>query len=216
MTKRLRVVVADDHPLFRAGIRRMLEDFENLEVVGEASDGLELLSLVKTSKPDLVLLDISMPNMRGIEATGEVLRACPEAKVLIVTMHENREYLYRCLSAGASGYLLKQDADTELGTAITEVVSGGTYISPHLSEEVLEDVVRISRGDHPAPSDPLTPRERQVLTLIAEGKSNRQIGETLFISSRTAEHHRASLMRKLKLKNTAELVRFAVREGYTG
>ena len=211
-----RLVLADDHAMFRQGIKKILEENGDLEVIGEASDGLELLNLLKKITPDAVILDISMPTIRGIEATREIKSVHPEIKILILTMHKRKEYLYHCLSAGAEGYLLKEDADTELYAAIKKVQEGGVYISPILSEDLTDDFVQMCRGDLKVPSDKLTSREREVVKLIAEGKKNREIADLLCISIRTVENHRANIMRKLKLKNTSELVKYAIRKKYVG
>jgi DNA-binding NarL/FixJ family response regulator len=202
--------------MFRQGIKKILEENGDLEVIGEASDGLELLNLLKKITPDAVILDISMPTIRGIEATREIKSVYPDIKILILTMHKRKEYLYHCLSAGAEGYLLKEDADTELYAAIKKVQEGGVYISPILSEELTDDFVRMCRGDLKLPSDKLTSREREVVKLIAEGKKNREIADLLCISIRTVENHRANIMKKLKLKNTSELVKYAIRKKYVG
>jgi two-component system, NarL family, response regulator NreC len=199
-----RIVLADDHALFRQGLRKIIEGVADLEVAGEAGDGLELLSLLETTNPDLVILDISMPRLRGIEAMREVKKSFPEVKVLVLTMH--REYLHQALSAGAEGYLLKEDADRELFSAIDKVRQGRIYISPRLRGELADDEI-------PVP-EPLSARETEVLNLIAGGKSNREIAEILFISIRTVEAHRATILSKLNLKNTADLVRFAIEKGF--
>jgi DNA-binding NarL/FixJ family response regulator len=210
------VVLADDHVLFRQGIKKILEEIDGLEIVGEANDGLELLSLVKKLTPDMVILDISMPNIRGIEATREIKTINPGVKVLILTMHKSKEYLYHSISAGAEGYLLKEDADTELFSAIEKVQEGGVYISPILSEELTDDFFQMCRGGFKElTSEELTPREREVIKLIAEGKANKEIANLLFISTRTVENHRANIMKKLNLKNTSELVKYAIRKKYT-
>jgi DNA-binding NarL/FixJ family response regulator len=211
-----RLVLADDHAMFRQGIKKILEENGGVKVIGEASDGLELLNLLNKITPDAVILDISMPTIRGIEATREIKSVYPDIKILILTMHKRKEYLYHCLSAGAEGYLLKEDADTELYAAIKKVQEGGVYISPILSEELTDDFVRMCRGDLKLPSDKLTSREREVVKLIAEGKKNREIADLLCISIRTVENHRANIMKKLKLKNTSELVKYAIRKKYVG
>jgi len=210
-----RIVLADDHIILRQGIKRIIGEVVDLEVVGEASDGLELLNLLKKLTPHMVILDISMPNLRGIEATREVKMICPDVKVLILTMHKNKEYLYHAIFAGAEGYLLKEDADTELFSAIETIRQGRVYISPLLSGELTDDLLQICRGDGKPPFERLTTREREVLKLIAEGKSNKEIADLLFISVRTVEHHRANIMKKLSLKKTADVVKYAVRKGYT-
>ena len=209
-----RLVLADDHLMFRQGIKKILEENGDIEVVGEATDGLELLNLLKKVTPNVVVLDISMPNIRGIEATREIKSAYPDVKILILTMHKRREYLYHCLSAGAEGYLLKEDADTELYAAVKKVQEGGVYISPILSKDLTDDFVQMCRGDLQIPADKLTSREREVVKLIAEGQKNREIADLLCISIRTVENHRANIMKKLKLKNTSELVKYAIRKKY--
>jgi DNA-binding NarL/FixJ family response regulator len=210
-----RVVLADDHSLFRAGVRKLLDEVPGIEVLAEASDGLELLEAMKTVSPDLVILDISMPGMRGVEAAKEIRTRDPRVKVLILTMHRKREYFQHAMSAGAAGYLLKEDADTELFTAIETVRRGGTYLSPILSQDLAKDLVRVSTGQAIESGEALSTRERQVLKLLAEGKSSREIADLLYISVRTVEHHRSNIMGKLNLKNTAEMIRYAIRKGYS-
>ena len=210
-----RIVIADDHVLFRQGIKKVLEEMDDIEIVGEANDGLELLNLLKKLTPHMVILDISMPNLRGIEATHEIKGINPAIKVLILTMHKSKDYLYHAISAGAEGYVLKEDADTDLFSAIERIRKGKTYISPILSEELTDDLVQVCRGKHKIPSDPLTPREREVIKLVAEGKTNKEIAHLLFVSVRTVEKHRANIMRKAKLKSTPELVKYAIEKGYT-
>lgn len=206
-----RLVLADDHALFRKGLRKILEEADDLEVIGEASDGLELLHLLKNMTPDMVILDISMPNLRGIEAIYEIKKMHPGTKVLMLTMHKDKEYLYQAISAGADGYFLKKDADAELFSAIEKIRKGSIYVSPSLSEESTGDWEQIRQGFR---KPVLTIREREVLNLIAEGKSNKEVAEHLFISVHTAERHRANIMDKLNLKKTADLVRYAIQKGY--
>ncbi len=211
-----RIALADDHVLVRQGLRRILEGMADLEVIGEANDGLELLNLLNQVTPHMVILDIFMPNLRGIEAIHEIKKIHPDVKVLILTMHKDKEYLYLSLSAGAKGYLLKEDADKELFSAIEKVRQGKTYISPYFSEEVVDDLVQIGKGDTKTifEMDPLTPREREVLKLIAEGKSSKEIANLLFISVSTVNNHRASIMEKLNLNKATDLVKYAIRKGY--
>jgi len=208
-----RIVVADDHALFRQGLKGILEGAADLEVVGEAGDGLKLLNLLNANQldPHLVILDISMPNLRGIEAIREIKTIHPNVKILIVTMHKDKEYLLQSLAAGADGYFLKKDADTELFAAIEKIRNGKNYVSPHLSEELANDWEQIRVG---FTKPLLTKREREVLKLIAEGKSNKDIADLLFISVHTVERHRANMMEKLKLKKTADLVKYAIQKGY--
>jgi DNA-binding NarL/FixJ family response regulator len=208
-----RIVVADDHALFRQGLMSILGGATDLEVVGEAGDGLELLNLLNLSKldPHLVILDISMPNLRGIEAIREIKAIHPDVKILVVTMHKDKEYLLQSLAAGADGYFLKKDADTELFSAIEKIRKGKNYVSPHLSEELADDWEQIRAGFS---KSLLTPREKEVLKLIAEGNSNKEIADLLFVSVHTVERHRANIMGKLNLKKTADLVKYAIQKGY--
>ena len=171
--------------------------------------------MLKKSTPQMVILDISMPNLRGIEAAREVKIINPDIKILILTMHKNKEYLYHCLSAGAEGYLLKEDTDTELFSAIETIRQGGIYVSPFLSMDVAVDLAQIHTGTQRPPLERLTIREREVLTLIAGGKSRREIAELLFISVHTVGHHRANIMKKLNFKRSADLVKYAIEKGYT-
>jgi len=214
--ERFRLVLADDHILVRQGLKRILGEMADLEVIGEAGDGLQLLKLLEKIAPHMILLDISMPNLRGIEAIRAIKTLHPEAKILILTMHKDKEYLYQAISAGANGYLLKEDADTELSTAIDTIRRGKIYISPLLSGDLTDDWAQTYRGKSNIPSEPdnLTTREREVLKMIAEGKSSKEIADLLFISVRTVERHRANLMEKLNLKKTADLVKYAIQKGY--
>ncbi len=210
------IILADDHVLVRQGLRRILEGTDDLEVVGEANDGLDLLQLLKHVTPQMVILDIFMPNLRGIEAITEIKTMQPAVKILILTMHRDKEYLYLALSAGAKGYLLKEDAARDLFSAIAEVRQGKTYISPYFSDTVVNDVVQIVKGNAKVifETDPLTSREREVLKLIAEGKSSKEIANLLFISVFTVNNHRASIMDKLNLNKATDLVKYAIRKGY--
>ena len=211
-----RIVLVDDHAMFRQGIKNILEGADDLEVIGEADDGLKLLELLRQGTPDMVILDISMPKLRGIEAIREIKMISKDVKVLILTMHNDQEYVYSAMSAGAEGYLLKQDADTELFAAIEKIRKKGHYLSPLLSGEVAFELIQASHKGQLLPStDPLTMREREILKLIAEGASNREIADLLYISIRTVENHRANIMRKLNIRQTAKLVKYAIRKGYT-
>jgi DNA-binding NarL/FixJ family response regulator len=199
----------------RHGLRRILEERDNLEIAGEVGDGLELLSLLNKVNPDLIILDLSMPNLRGIEAIPEIRHIRPNAKVLMLTMHKEEEYLYQAISAGADGYLLKDDAEKELFLAIEHIQSGKIYISPGLADQSMQNWARMRRGeDNVRSADALTVRQREILKLIAEGKSNKEIGDLLYISVRTVERHRANMMSKLNVRKTAELVQYALRKHY--
>ena len=209
-----RIVLADDHTIVRQGIKRMIQEKADLTVVGEASDGIELLSLLKLLDADLVILDISMPNLRGIEATRELKRIFPDVKVLILTMYKDKELLHHAISSGADGYVLKEDTDKELHTAIEKVRKGKVYISPRLSGGLTNASAQIRRNLFKPPLELLTEREMEILRLIAEGKSNKEIATLLFISIRTVQNHRANIMSKLDIKKTADLVKYAIHQGY--
>jgi len=211
-----RIILADDHALLRQGLKRILSDIAGLEVVGEARDGLELLQMVKAVSCDLIIIDISMPNLRGIEAIHEIKMRCPEVKILVLTMHKESEYLRQAIAAGADGYLLKEDADAELFSAIEKIRKGKIFITQRLSEELTDDWARIKRGDAKplTNQEKLTLREKEILKMIAEGKSSKEIASVLFISARTVDHHRARIMEKLNLKKTADLVKYAIGKGY--
>lgn len=210
-----KIVLADDHSLFRNGLKRILAEREDLTVMGEVGNGLDLLQRLKSLDPHMIVLDISMPGLRGIEAISEIRASNRYVKILILTMHKEPDYLIGAISAGADGYLLKEDAERDLFAAIDAIRAGGIFVSPLIAEESMEDWVQIRRGAR-AISSPgsLTVREREVLKLIAEGKSSRQIGELLCISHRTVERHRANMMEKLNVKKTADLVRYAFRKGH--
>ena len=214
--KPYRIIIADDHALFRQGLKRILEDIPGTEVIGEAKDGLELLKVLQGSGAQMVILDISMPNLRGLEAIHEIKAKDPRLKVLMLTMHKDRAYFYQAISEGADGYLLKEDADAELYSAIEKIRHDKIYISPFLSDAFAEELADRGLKDFKTlgEGDALTAREREILKLIAEGRSNKEIGDLLFISARTVERHRANIMDKLKLKNTAELVKYAIQKGY--
>ncbi len=210
-----RIVIADDHRLVRHGLRMMIESCPGLEVAGEVDDGLELLKLLRRLTADMVLLDVSMPRLRGIEAVSEIRSLHPGIRILIVTMHKRREYIHHAFAAGVDGYLLKEDSDLELISAIETVRRGRKYLSPILQQDLPEELAfLLQRGQHPQTAV-LTIREAEVLKLIAEGTANRVIADLLCISPRTVEHHRASIMKKLDLKNLADLVKYAIRKGYT-
>jgi DNA-binding NarL/FixJ family response regulator len=209
-----RIVLADDHTIVRRGIKKMIEEMADLTVIGEASDGQELLSLLKILDTDLVILDISMPNLRGIEATRELKRIFPGLKVLILTMYKDNELLRHAISSGADGYVLKEDSDKELYTAIEKVRQGKVYISPRFSGGLTDDRGETKRVIFKPALERLTKREMEVLKLIAEGKSSKEIANLLFISVRTVENHRASIMSKLDMKKTADLVKYAIHQGY--
>lgn len=201
---RYRIILADDHVLIRQGLGRIIKGVGDLDVVGEAADGSELLNLLAAAPPHMVILDMSMPNLRGIEALPSIKKKYPDVKILVLTMH--REYLDQALAAGADGYLLKEDADRDLFSAIESIRQGKIYVSPRLAGEVL--------GHKHTAAEPLSLREKEVLKLIAQGKSNKAIADSLFISIRTVESHRAHIMAKLNLTSIANLVKYAIQKGY--
>jgi DNA-binding NarL/FixJ family response regulator len=198
-----RLVLADDHVLIRQGLRLLIKGEADLEVVGEVGDGVELLALLQTMSPHMVILDLSMPNLAGIEAIHALKKKYPAVRILVLSMH--KEYLHQALAAGADGYLLKEDADRDLFSAIDTIRQGRVYISPGLTRELLER--------RTMSSEPLSKREKEVLRLVARGKTSREIAETLFISARTVESHRAAMLKKLELGSTAELVKYAINNG---
>jgi len=212
-----RIVLAEDHVLVREGIKKIIHDVEGFRVVGEAADGLELLELLKKLPVDLVILDISMPGLPGLEAAREIKRHYPGVKVLILTMHKKPEYLKEALLAGVDGYLLKEDAARELIRAIESLRQEEVYVSPLLSGELASLYVQSGREAAARPArSPLTRREIQIIKLIAEGKSSREIAEMLFLSFRTVQNHRTKIMRKLNLRKSTDLVKYAIHQGYAG
>lgn len=210
-----RVVIADDHMMLRRGIRQIIETKEKASVVGEAGNGIELLRLLSITPADFVILDISMPQMRGIEAAREIKAAHPNLKILFLSMHKRKEYLYQAFSSGADGYLLKDDTDTELLTAMDTIMAGKVFLSSILTRDLPDIMTDIFRNGATPPERKLSVREGEVLKLVAEGSSNKEIAAILCISARTVEHHRASIMKRLDLKTLADLIKYAIREGYT-
>ena len=204
----IRVVLADDHVLVRQGLKSLLER-EKFQVVAEASDGQELIRLTETHHPDIGVLDISMPTLNGIEAARELARCSPQTKVILLTQHEEEQYIHEALEVGVKGYVLKSQVASDLVHAMQQVSRGGIYLSPGVSRAVVDAY----RSKSERPSDPLSGRERQVLQLIAEGKSTKDVASLLGISVKTAESHRSRLMQKLDIHETASLVRYAVRRG---
>jgi DNA-binding NarL/FixJ family response regulator len=208
--KRQRVLLADDHTVVAEGLRSLLEP--HFEVVGIVSDGRDVVAAAGTLAPDVVVLDISMPSLNGIEAARQMRAAGSRAKVVFLTMHREAAYAARAVEAGASGFVLKHSATSELLTAIREALKGGTYITPQIAGDLL-DSVRHGTPAHAKGLGELTPRQREVLQLVAEGRSSKQIATLLHISRRTAEFHKARLMEALGVHNTAELIQYAIRTG---
>ncbi len=213
--KKIRVLLVDDHAILRTGLQRLLTEEDDIEVIGEAGDGREAIQKVQELHPDIVLMDIGMPVMNGMEATKQIKKRDHDVKILVLTMHDNEEYLFQVLQAGASGYVLKKAADSDLVNAIHIVEGGDCFLYPSAAKLVVEDYLeKVKHGQEPTTSyDALTDREREILTLVAEGYTNREIAETLFISVKTVETHKANIMEKLNLHKRAELVRYAIRKG---
>jgi DNA-binding NarL/FixJ family response regulator len=210
--KPIRVLLADDHTLVRAGFRRLIQDLAKIEVVAEAENGREALQLVQEHQPDMILLDIAMPGLNGLEVAARVREQFPQVRVLMLSMYLNEEYVWQALRAGASGYLLKDSADSELEIAIRAVAQGETYLSPPVSKQVISDYM--TRADsEPHSLSRLTPRQREVLQLIAEGHSTKEIAFLLKVSVKTVETHRTELMERLSIYDVAGLVRYAIRVG---
>ena len=207
----LRVLLVDDHALVRAGMRSLLREIEGVEVVAEAADGAEALRLAAEQRPDVVLLDIAMKGMNGLDAAARLREQLPLAKVIVLSMHTSEEYVLLALRAGAAGYLIKDSATAELELALRAVVRGETYLSPAISRQVVDGYVQ--RVGAAAAPDPLTPRQREVLKRIAEGRSTKEIAYELKLSVKTVETHRAQIMERLGIRDVAGLVRYAMRAG---
>ena len=211
---KIKVVVADDHAIVREGVRMILAREQDIEVVGEAGDGQQALDLVASLRPQVVIMDISMPGMGGIEATQLVKAKHPEVQVLVLTMHEDETYVFQLLRAGAAGYVLKRAAAQDLVQAVRAAAKGEAFLYPSIARKVVEDYLRrVETGEERERYDGLTTREKEILTLIAQGLSNQQIAEKLYISIKTVQTHRAHILEKLGLHDRTELVRYAIRKG---
>ena len=203
------VVLVDDHTMFREGVRKIIDKIEDVRISGEAGDGLELLQLLKDSSPDLVILDLSMPNMRGLEAMREIKRISPQTKILVLTMHKKKEFIRQVLEDGADGFLSKDDASSELIRAIATIKQGGKYYSPMLSNIISSLFWENEK------KEVLTMREREILKLLAAGKKSKEIAEALFISPHTVRRHRENIMEKLNARTLADLIKYAIEGDYT-
>lgn len=212
--QQVKVLVAEDHAVVREGIRMILDAQEDFAVVGEARDGDEAVRLARQLRPDVVVMDISMPRMNGVEATQEIKRLFPDVQVLILTMHEEESYVFQLLRLGAAGYVLKRAAATDLVEAVRAASRGEAFLYPAVARSVVQDYLdRMRNGEGTSRYDGLTDREREILVLIAEGHTNAQIADRLFISVKTVQTHRAHIMEKLDLHDRSLLVRYAVRKG---
>ncbi|HZU27495.1 MAG TPA: response regulator transcription factor [Bryobacteraceae bacterium] len=207
------ILIADDHDIVRAGLKALLERQEDIEIVGEASDGMQAAALAEQLSPSIVVLDIAMPQLNGIDAAAQILRRTPDIKIIILSMYGDEEFLVRALAAGVKGYLLKDDVQADLLRAVRAVAAGRSFFSPAIAQTLAEDYVRqLQKKGLQDSYELLSERERQILQLLAEGKSNKDIAALLNVSPYTVETHRAHLMQKLNLHNTAEIVLYAVRK----
>ena len=205
-----RILLADDHDIIRRGLKELLETHAGWQVVGEANTGRQAVELTGKLRPDIAILDLTMPELNGLEATRQIKKMLPKTEVLIFTMHENDNLIRDVLTAGAHGYVLKSDAAKHLINAVESLSQHKPFFSAKVSESVLDGYLKAGREEQTA-IEPLTPREREIVQLLAEGKSNKEVADTLGISTKTIETHRATIMRKLELKSFAEMVRYAIR-----
>lgn len=214
----IKILIADDHTIVRQGMRKLLEGYSDIEIVGESQDGDETVEAAERLAPEIVIMDISMPGLSGLEATRQIRKKYPAVKILILTMHAEKEYIFQILQSGASGYLLKGSPVEELVTAIRAVDRGESYLSPPVSKSIIEHYITRSgiKTQTVVRSQPLTTREREVLRLIAEGHTSKSIATRLSLSSKTIETHRSHIMQKLNIHNAAGLIRYAIQKGWVG
>lgn len=208
-----RIVIAEDHTILREGLKALLSHDPGIEIAGEARDGLEAVRVISELKPDLALMDLSMPKMSGIDAIREVKRCCPDTRILVLTVHKNEEYVLASLKAGANGYLLKESTHQELLQAVSHVLEGKPYLSPGISDTIISGYLAGRKDEVRTPLDTLSQREKEVLKLVAEGHRNREIAGLLFISVKTVEKHRDNIMKKLDLHSAGALTAFAIEHG---
>lgn len=210
---KIRLLLVDDHEIVRAGIKMLFMAEKDMEIVGEVGSGEEAIAAVEELKPDVVIMDVAMPGMSGIEATQRIKKACPETAVLALTMYEDEQYFFEMLNAGASGYIPKRAAPDDLVSAIRAVSQGNVFLHSTLAKFLMKEMVERSTDVEPAVAEELTPREQEVLTYIAEGYTNREIAEVLVISIKTVDRHRENIMQKLNLHSRVELVKYAIEKG---
>jgi DNA-binding NarL/FixJ family response regulator len=220
--EKIKVLLADDHELVRSGLVKLLEAYKDIVVVGEAGDGQEAVEKTKKLNPDVLVIDLSMPKLTGIEATKIIRKECPKVAVLVLTMHQNEEYVYQIFRSGAGGYILKDAGKDELATAIRTVARGEKFFSPRVSQIMVDGYLRkaVARDENVSVKldsieVTLTKREKEILTLVADGLNNQQIGEKLFISPRTVDTHRTNIMQKLDVHDSGNLVKFAIEHGFS-
>jgi DNA-binding NarL/FixJ family response regulator len=207
----VKVLIADDHGIVRSGLRLLLERQPDIEVIGEAADGAEAREIAVRERPDLAILDVRMPKLTGLQVTREIKSQAPEVAVLILSMHDDERYLFEALKAGASGYVLKTQADADLVEAIRAVERGEPFLTPGAQQALIKDV--LERGRESEDKEELTPREEEIVKLVAEAHTTREIAEILHLSEKTIENHRGNAMRKLGMRDRVELVRYAIRRG---
>ena len=214
---RIRVLIADDHAIVREGLRYILEANADIQVVGEAADGRQAVAEAKKVKPRIVVMDIAMPKLNGIEATRQLLEELSSVRIIILSMHYSTEHIFQALQAGAKGFLIKESAGKELIRAVRAVYAGQRYLSQKVDEILIEDYLMQRKNiKSPSPLESLSPREREILQLVAEGKTSAAIADTLFLSSKTVETYRSRLMQKLGIKDVAGLIKFAIAQGLIG
>lgn len=215
MKMKIRIIIADDHAIVRNGLRSLIEHELDMEVIAEADNGRDAVRTALKLAPDVVIMDIAMPDLNGIEATRQIITALPRIKIIALSMHADKRYVMEMLKAGASGYILKDNAYEELARAIRTALKNHTYLSPQVTETVIGDYVQLALAANGSAFSLLSAREREVLQLLAEGNSTAQIGDRLFISEKTVETYRQNIREKLDIRSVAELTKYAIREGLT-
>jgi len=211
----IKIIIVDEHKILREGLSTLIAKQPNMEIIGEATDGREALEITNKLSPDLILMDVTMPNLNGIEATRKIKSKNPDIEIIALSLHSDRRYVLGMIDAGASGYLLKECAFKELVRAINTVMAKKKYLSPGISDILIEEYVKKTTQDKPTIYSKLTPREIEILQLVAEGKNTKEISNRLFISIKTVETHRRHIKKKLKVNSVAELTKIAIREGLT-
>lgn len=213
--EKVRILLADDHQIIIDGLKMLIDDMDGIEIVGEATNGRDAVKLAGEHKPDIVIMDVAMPELNGIEATRQIIDEYPEVKVIVLSSHSEKRFVSNMFKVGAKAYLSKENAFSELSSAINAVMAGTSYLSPNIASALVEDYVEVVKSaTERLEASNLSPRELEVLQLLAEGRSTRETAETLFVSVKTVEAHRRNIMEKLGLKGIAELTRYAIREGY--